>query len=138
MSLFFPTYLLNHTVHFTGQLRAQPCALLLPGARRAHFLHDLLQIESSEAHSAYQRDVKQSRGYKSEAAPRPWRPLRSGATHPVTAAAAAAAGLRAFLGIILAGCGALLAGAALVSVFCSHLQCVGELTEIVCDVLVGV
>lgn len=122
MSLF-STYLLNHTVHFTAQLRAQPCALLLPGARRAHFLHDLLQIEGSEAHSAYQRDVKQSGGYKSEAAPRPWRPLRSGATHPVTAAAAAA-DLRAFLGIILAGCGALLAGAALVSVFRSHLQCV--------------
>ena len=135
---FFPTYLLNHTVHFTGQLRAQPCALLLPGARRAHFLHDLLQMEGGEPHSAYQRDVKHSGGYESEAAPRPRWPLRSGATHPVTAAAAAAADLRAFLGILLAGCGALLPGAALVSVFRSHLQCVGELAEIECDVLVGV
>lgn len=48
----FSSYLLNDALHFDAQLCALPCALLMPGARLADFLHDLLQIKSSEPSGA--------------------------------------------------------------------------------------
>lgn len=128
------TNLLDDTLHFRGQSCALPCALLVPGVALSDFLHNLLEVKRSKACSSYQRGVKHCGDDESEAAPWPW-PLRSGATQPVRRRRRWRRSSRDLLAllrrILLAGCSALLAGAAaFISVFSCHCQEIAGMCDV--------